>query len=126
MPPFQALGELLVLDRLGFGVVFSPFGKRLLVVPDLVCWAGAVEEEKVGGDAGVRCEDAVGEADDGVEVELLQQFFLNARADAVAEECAVGNDDTGSARLRVTPEFAHNELEKEQGGFSRLFVFGKV
>ena len=126
LAPDKAAGKFLELNRLSFGVVLPPFGERLLVVPDLFGRAGTIEEEKVGGDAGVRREDAVGEADDGVEVELLEQFFLNARADAVAEECAVGNDDTGSARLRLTPEFAHNELEKEQGGFSRLFVFGKV
>jgi len=55
-PPGKATGELFVLDRLSLGVLLASFRSRLLVVPDFLCRAGTVEEEKVGGDAGVRRE----------------------------------------------------------------------
>ena len=93
----QAAGEFLELDRLRLGVVLSALRQRLLVVPDLLRRTGAVEEEQIGRDARVRREDAVGQADDGVQVEVLEQLFLDPRADAVAEERAVGHDDGGAA-----------------------------
>ena len=96
IPPFEAAGEFLELDGLGLGVVLPAFGKRLLVVPDFFGRMRAVEEHEIRRDAGVRSEDAVGKADDGVEIEVFEQFFFDAGADAVAEECAVGNDDSGS------------------------------
>ena len=34
VPPLEAAGEFLELDRLGLGVVLPAFGQRLLVVPD--------------------------------------------------------------------------------------------
>ena len=69
----------------------------MLVVPDVFRRAGAVEEEQVRRDGRIRREDAVGEPDDGVEVVLLEQVFLDAGADAVAEERAVRDDDAGPA-----------------------------
>ena len=69
--PGKAVGKFLELNRLSFGVVLSPFRQRLLVVPDLFGRAGAVEEEEVGWDARVGSKDTVGQADYGVEVELL-------------------------------------------------------
>ena len=96
-PPGQAGGELLELDRLGLGVVLPALGQGVLVVPDFLGRAGAVEEQQVRGDGGVGREDAVGQAHDGVEVELLEQLLLDAGADAVAEERAVGHDHGGAA-----------------------------
>jgi hypothetical protein len=72
IPPSDAVGELVELDRLGFGVVLPAFGKRLLIVSDLLCRAGTIEEHEIGRNTRVRREDAVGQADDGVEVEVLQ------------------------------------------------------
>ena len=86
----------------------------------------AVEEQEVRRDARVRSEDAVGQPDDGVEIEVLEQFFLDAGADAVAEERAVGHDDRGAAGFRRALEFAHDELKKQQSGFRGLLVFGEV
>ena len=56
----------------------------------------------------------------------LSSSSLNACADAVTEECAVGDDDGGTTRFRLAPEFSHDELEKEKGGFGGLLVFGEV
>ena len=87
----------------GLGVVLPAFGQRLFVIPDFPRRAGAVEEQQVRRDARVGREHAVGQADDGVEVEFLEQFFLDARAHAVAEQRAVGHDDGGTAWLRCAP-----------------------
>ena len=70
VPPFEAAGEFLELDGLGFGVVLPAFGKRLLVVPDFFGRMRSVEEHEVCRDARVWSEDAVGQADDGVEIEV--------------------------------------------------------
>ena len=99
VPPGYAVGKFFKLNRLRLGVVFPAFGQRLLVVPDIFGGAGAVEEHKIGRNAGVRGKDAVGQADYGVEIEVLQQFFLNAGADAIAEQGAVGHDYPRSAAL---------------------------
>ena len=61
-----------------------------------------------------------------MQIEVLEQFFFDAGANAVAEERAVGHDDRGPARLRRAFELAHDELEEEQSSFGSLFIFGKV
>jgi len=83
LPPVQTGLELLELEGLGFGVVLAAFGQWLLVIPNFLCWAGSVEEEEIRRYAGVRSENAVGQADDGVKVEILQQFFFDSGAHAV-------------------------------------------
>lgn len=140
-PPGDAVGEFFELDGSGFGVVLFTFGQGLFVIPDVFGGAGAVEEKDIGGDAGVGSEDAVGEADDGVEVEFFEEVFFDAGTDAVAEKGAVGDDDCsprfaieaifrtagcGDPAYRMAAEFAHDELEEEEGGFGGLFVFGEV
>ena len=99
VPPLQAWREFLELHGLGFGVVLPAFGQRLLVVPDVLGRAGAVEEEEIGGDRRVWGEDAVWQADDRVEVEFLEEFLFDAGADAVAEEDAVRARPCRSGRL---------------------------
>ena len=39
----------------------------------------------------VRREDAVRQADDRVQIKILEQLFFDARADSVAEERSVGH-----------------------------------
>jgi hypothetical protein len=60
-------------------------------------WAALGEEEQVGLDAGVGIEDAVGQANDGVQVAVGQQLFLDAGLDALAEQEAVRQHDGGAA-----------------------------
>ena len=99
VPPGDAVCEFIKLNRLGLGVVLTTLGQCLLVVPDIFGGTGTVKEDEIGWNAGVRCEDAVRQADDGVEIKVLQQFFLDAGTDAIAEEGAVGDDHTRSAAL---------------------------
>jgi hypothetical protein len=60
-PPCLACAELLVLERLCFGVVLSALGERVIVVPDLLRRPSAVEEEQVRRNARVGGEDAIRE-----------------------------------------------------------------
>src|SRR5713226_5182700 len=110
LPPRQAGSKLLVLQRLGLGVLLPPFGQWLLVVPDLFRRPGPVKEKQVRRDAGVRRKDAVGQAHDGVQGELLEQFLLDAGANSVAKEGAIGYDDARPAKLGWALELAHDEL----------------
>ena len=130
LPPGEAAGEFLELDGGGLGVVLAAFGQGLLVVPDFLGGAGTVEKEEIGRDAGIGREHPVGQADDGVEVELLEKFLLDAGADAIAEQRAVGDDD-GRARgascgRGLALELAHDELQKQQSGLGGLLVLGEV
>ena len=49
-------------------------------------------------DAGVGVEDAVGQADDGVQVALCEQLLLDAGLDAFAEQGAVGQHQARRGR----------------------------
>ena len=56
----------------------------------------SVEQLYVCRNAGVRREHAIGQSDDGLQVEFLQQFFIDAGAHAVAEQRAVGHAHGGA------------------------------
>lgn len=71
----------------------------MFVVPNIFRLAGSIEEQEICRNARVGSEDTIGETNDGMEVEVFEQFFLDAGTDAVAEEDAVGNDDAGAAWL---------------------------
>src|SRR3546814_1890221 len=101
------LSEFLDAQRLRLRVAFVTLRIRVLVEPDLggriQCVAFSVlmaffEEQKVRLDSGIRIEDAVRQADDGVQVALRHQLLLDARLDAFAKECAIRQDDSGAAR----------------------------
>ncbi len=73
-----------VYGSLTFGHGIGFLGGRYLVFvkPDVLRRLTFLEEQQVGTDAGVRLEDAVGQADDGVQAALFQQTFLQASFDA--------------------------------------------
>ena len=68
------------LDADGFALVVALGAGRIgvLVIPDVGGGRAFGEEEEVGADAGVGIEDAVGQANDGVEVALGDEGFLDA------------------------------------------------
>src|SRR3546814_3793645 len=67
------------------------------------------EEQKVRLDSGIRIEDAVRQADDGVQVALRHQLLLDARLDAFAKECAIRQDDSGAAAFFQKLDNQHQE-----------------
>ena len=58
-PPGDQRREFLKLDRSRLGVILSPLGKWLLVIPDITCRGRSVKEENISRDAGVGCEDSI-------------------------------------------------------------------
>src|SRR5207237_10116873 len=78
----------------------------------------------VGGDARVGGEDAVGQANDGVQLEAVEQLALDFGRHAAAEEEAVGQDDAAAAT--GTFEYSHDVLEVEQRCLGGAHAFGEV
>ena len=122
-PVLYGLG-VLHLHRFGFAEVFVAVGHVQAIKPSLFgaealdCVVGlfVVEEKDVGGNAGVGRKDGAWQTDDGVQVELAEQIFLESQFGAVgAKEESVGDDDAASA-ARFEP--VHNEGDEEVGGFA--------
>ena len=65
-----------------------------------------------------------------MQVELLQQLLLDAGADAIAEQRAVGHDDGGAGgspwRVGGRLQLPHDELEEQQRGLGGLLVLGEI
>ena len=85
VPPGPLRLELLDAD--GFALVVALGARRIgvLVIPDLGGGPALGEKKEVGADAGVGVEDAVGQADDSVQIALGEEGFLNARLDSLAK-----------------------------------------
>ena len=115
LPPGLLGGELLDADGLGLVVRLHALGVGVLVVPELLGWPALGEEEEVGAYARVGVEDPVGQADDGVEIALAQELFLDAGLHPLAEKRAVGEDQSRSAPVLEDP---HDEDEEEIGGLA--------
>src|SRR5215204_2740839 len=88
-PPLDAALQVLEADRFGHRIGFLAFWHAVLVEPDVLGRLAFLEKQKVGTDRGVGLEHRIGQADDGVEVTLLHQMFLEPRLHAFAEQSAI-------------------------------------
>ena len=113
-PPVDFGLELFKAHGLGFVVAFCSFRVRVFVIPDLFGGLAFAKKKEVGLDAGVGIEDAVGQADNGVQVALDQQLFLEPGLHAFAEEKTVGEDHGGQA---LGFEEMDDQGHEEVGGF---------
>ena len=95
----------------------------MLVIPDLCGGLAFGEEKEVCADARVRIEDAVGQPDDGVQVALGEEGFLDAGLYAFAEEGAVGQHKPGAA---AGLEDLHEKHKEEVGGLAGAELGGVV
>jgi hypothetical protein len=110
-------------DGPGHGIGFLGLRNPVFVEPDVFGLLAFGEEEEVGADGGVGFEDAVGQADDGVEVAFLHQVFLEPGLHAFAKEGAVRQDHR---RPAAGFEQADDEGEEQVGGFAGLEMLGEV
>ena len=114
-PPLSGVGQVFPQHWSGLGERFVVFGEVYSVVPGFFGCAGVIEEQQVGSNGGVGREHRARQADDGVEVELLEEPFLKCDFCAVvAEEEPVGQYDPGSA---VSFEPVGDERDEEVCGF---------
>ena len=97
----------------------------MLVEPDGVGGLALGEEEEVGLDAGVGIEDAIGQADDGVEVALPHEEFFDLGLDAFAKERAVRQDDCAASAF-VLEQFLDDEDEEHVGRLAGADIRGIV
>ncbi len=121
-PGFDGI-EFLNADGLTLVVALGAGRIGVLVIPDVGGGRAFGEEEEVGADAGVGIEDAVGQADDGVQIALGEQGFLDAGFDAFAEERAIRQHESGAA---AGLEDLHEEHEEEVGGLAGAELGGVV
>ena len=95
----------------------------MLVEPHLFGRRALGEEQQVGLDAGVGVEHAIGQANDGVQVALGQQLFLDAALDTFAEQKAIGQHHSGAAAVL---EKVHDQHQEQVGGFAGTEGGGEV
>ncbi len=96
-PPVDTALEMIQPDRFGHRIGFLTFGHAVLVEPDVRGGSALLEEQQIGADRGIGLKYRIGQADDGVEVALLHQMFLEPRLDALAEQRAIGQHHGGAA-----------------------------
>src|SRR3989338_762344 len=96
-PPFFDRQKFFVGDATVFGVLFYTFGKRELVIQDFSGRFAFGKENQIRIHSGVGVKDALGQADDGVDIAFFKEFFLDGGFDALAEKRAVGKHDAGAA-----------------------------
>ena len=79
VPPCDAISKLFELQGFRLGVIVTTFWQWLFIVPDLASArffaleSTCLEEDQVGGDAGIRCKDTVGQAYNSVQIEACEQ-----------------------------------------------------
>ncbi len=110
-PPCGDGVKLLDAQGLGFAVALHTGGVAVFVEPNGVGGFALGEEEQVGLDAGVGGEDAVRQADDGMQVALLHEQLLHLGLHAFAKEGAIRQDD-GSTPAFDREELFHDEDEE--------------
>ena len=93
----------------------------MLVEPDGVGGLALGEEQQVGLDAGIGSKDAFGQADDGVQLAVSHQQFLDPGLDAFAEQNAVGQDHGGATAL-LLEQLLDDQGEEHVGGFTGVDV----
>lgn len=118
VPPGRDGRKVLQAHGLGLGKGFVTFGQVNTVEPGLLGGAGLVEEQDIGGDAGVGRKNALGQADDGMQVVFRQQLVLKGQFGAVrAEQETVRQDDGGAA---LVFEAVHDERAMNRSAVSLL------
>ena len=124
VPPVQHGLKVLELHGLGLGEVLVPLGHIQPVEPGFLGGVGMVEKKDVGGNGRIRRKHAARQADDGMEIELPQQFALDVHLGIIgAEQEAVGEDYRGPA---VLLEPVHDDRHEQVRRFAAGQVGGKV
>ena len=100
IPPCHNRSEVFQLHGLGFAEMLVALRHVQPIEPGGFRRAGAVKEQDVGGDGGVGRKHASRHPHYGMQIEFVQQLFLDADLRVVgAEQEAVGQDYCGPAVL---------------------------
>ena len=118
VPPLNRRVEVLQLHGLSLGEMLVAFRHVQPVEPRLLRRTGAVEEQDVGGNGGVRRKDTARHADDRVQVELAEQLLFDVHLRIVrAEQEAVGQDDRRApAGSQPVHDDGHEQIRRLAAG----------
>lgn len=95
----------------------------MVEIPNLFCWFALREEEEVRRNAGIGVKYPVRQSDDGMEVAIGEEFFLDAGRDAFSEKESVWQyHSRASSRFQNR----HNEHKEEERRFRRLELGGEI
>ena len=82
----------------------------MLEVPDFLGWLSLFEKQQVGSDVGVWLEHAVGQTNDGVEIALFEQMFLQPGLHISTEQRTIRQNHGCNPAITQKPD---NQSEKE-------------
>src|SRR4029077_10035745 len=98
----------------------------LLVIPNFVRGPRSIEKQNISWDSRVRCEHAVGQSHNGMKIEFVEELFFNSCSDSASEQSTVRSNNRCASRVRHAPDFAHDQLKKQQRSLCSLFVVRKI
>ena len=115
-PPLLLSIKLLDPDRLGLVVTLGPSRIRMLVIPHLLGRSPLGKEKQIRADPRIRIEHAIGEPNDGVQIALGQQRFLDPRFDSLSKQRPVWQNQSSPT---TGLEHLHEQHQKQIGGLAR-------
>ena len=116
VPPCRDRRKVLQAHGLGLGKGLVTFGQVNTVKPGLLGGTGLVEEQDIGGNWSVGRKDALGQADDGMQIVFRQQLVLKGQLGAVRDEQETVRQDDGGAALVF--ETVHDEGHEQVGSLA--------
>jgi len=78
--------EVLESDRLGHRICFLAFRHVVFVKPDIFCRLALFKKQQIGANRRIGFEHGIRQPDDGVEIALLHQMFLQPCLHALTEQ----------------------------------------
>ena len=114
---------MLETDWLGHRVGLLARRHAVFPEPDVLGRLTLLEEQEISPDRCVRFEHGIGQANNGVEVALVEERFLDTRFHTFAKEGAIGKDKAGAA---AGLEQLHEQHEEEIGCLACAELGGKI
>ena len=88
-PPVCTSLQIINTNWLGHRIGHLASWNAMLVVPNFLCRSSLFKEKQISSDAGIRLKDAIGEANDGMQVTLPHQMLLQASLHTFTKENSI-------------------------------------
>ena len=92
--------------------------------PDISSGSALFKKQDIGGNTGVRGKHALGQAHNGVQIEILQQFFFQGGLDPFAKQKTIRQDHGSAACIGF--EQVHDQGHEQISRFAGLVTGQKV
>ncbi|CDA53320.1 unknown [Clostridium sp. CAG:138] len=112
VPPSDTILEVLQLHRLGLGKVLSVRRNIHSVEPCFRCRLCVIEEQQIGGNGSIGAEHRAGQSDNGVQIKLANELFLDVYLRIVqTEQETIRHDNSSSAVfLQTVQDNRHKQI----------------